>query len=230
MWQKGDNGETWLNWAGASAHCEDLELDGYTDWRLPEIEVLASIVNFMSCNPALSYIFEPWRSAEYWSSSPYVYDPGWYDPGYKWVVDFYNGNVYIRYKTRYGLYVRCVRGGPGSLVLLTLNKSGSGTGRVTSNPTRIDCGMSCPTQSANFAVLTQLTLTAQADPGSTFMGWGGGICSGTEPCKLTMGTASTVTVQFHRQAAIPTFSQWGMIIFSLLLIGSDFGVRRKRRA
>jgi hypothetical protein len=142
---------------------------------------------------------------------------------------FHGGCVAAYYKTT-AFYVRCVRGGPGSLVPLTLNKSGTGTGRVTSGPTRIDCGTSCQTQSANFAVLTQITLTAQADPGSRFVGWSGAGCSATGPCQLTMGTdPTTVTAQFDRSAAVPTFTQWGLIIFAMLTAATAVTVIRRRQ-
>ena len=107
----------------------------------------------------------------------------------------------------------------------------SKVGRVASQPARIDGGTSCPTQSANFAQLTQLTLTAQADAGSTFMGWSGGGCLGIGDCQLAMGTDPvTVTAQFVRQqAAVPTFLQWGLIIFGILTAASALTVIRRRQ-
>jgi len=49
---------------------------------------------------------------------------------------------------------------PQPLVPLLLNNSGSATGRVTTEPARIDLGATCPPQSANFAAVSQFTLTA----------------------------------------------------------------------
>jgi hypothetical protein len=40
-----------------------------------------------------------------------------------------------------------------------------------------------------------VTLTALAEPGSTFMGWGGA-CSGIATCTLTMDVAKEVTARF----------------------------------
>ncbi|MFN7171098.1 MAG: hypothetical protein ACK4NT_07700, partial [Candidatus Omnitrophota bacterium] len=48
---------------------------------------------------------------------------------------------------------------------LTVNKAGTGTGTVTSNPAGINCGSAC---SAQFNSGTQVTLTATPDAGSTF--------------------------------------------------------------
>jgi hypothetical protein len=107
MWQKGDSGATKLSWDQAKAYCEGLELDGYSDWRLPEIEALQTIVNYTMYSPALSTIFNPRRSNHYWSSSTYVYYPD-----SAWVVGFSGGNVYPDWKSDGSNYVRCMRGGP----------------------------------------------------------------------------------------------------------------------
>ena len=106
MWQKGDSGDTPLTCDQANAYCPGLDLDGYTDWRLPEIEALLTVVDYTRFNPALSMIFDPYRSNFYWSSSTYAPDPTG-----AWNVYFGNGEVHSSIKTNGG-YVRCVRGGP----------------------------------------------------------------------------------------------------------------------
>jgi Divergent InlB B-repeat domain len=77
--------------------------------------------------------------------------------------------------------------------LLSVSKSGAGTGKVTSAPVGIDCGADC---SEDYAGGTAVTLTATADPGSIFAGWSGGGCSGTGTCKVTVNAATTVTASF----------------------------------
>lgn len=54
---------------------------------------------------------------------------------------------------------------------LIIQKSGSGTGRVFSNPPGINCDGSCETQSAVFPIGTTVTLTAIPDANSEFEGW-----------------------------------------------------------
>jgi hypothetical protein len=76
---------------------------------------------------------------------------------------------------------------------LTVNKSGSGSGTVTSNPTGINCGSTC---SYSFTPNTVVTLTAAATYPSTFDGWSGAGCSGTDPCQVTMSAAQSVTAAF----------------------------------
>ncbi len=75
---------------------------------------------------------------------------------------------------------------------LTVTKGGTGTGSVTSSPTGISCGSTC---NATFATNTNVTLTASADSGSSFAGWGGA-CSGTGSCTVPMTKAQSVTANF----------------------------------
>jgi len=82
---------------------------------------------------------------------------------------------------------------PISLSVLTLQKTGTGVGTVTSSPAGIDCGPTCV---ASFATGSTVTLTATAAPGSTFVGWTAGPCTGTQPCPVVMSTGQTVVAQF----------------------------------
>jgi hypothetical protein len=84
--------------------------------------------------------------------------------------------------------------GSGSGVTLRVSKAGTGTGRVTSSPSGIDCGSSC---SKTFSAGTVITLAAQPSSGSAFAGWSGGGCSGTGSCTLTLNSSTTVTATFN---------------------------------
>jgi hypothetical protein len=77
--------------------------------------------------------------------------------------------------------------------LLTVAKSGSGTGLVTSNPAGINCGSTCST---SYASGTSVTLTATPDPGSTLGGWSGCDLASGNTCQVTMSSARTVTATF----------------------------------
>lgn len=84
---------------------------------------------------------------------------------------------------------------------LSLSKIGSGTGRIVSSPAGIDCGSVC---AAGFDDNAKVSLTAVADSGSRFIGWGGA-CSGTSACTVTMSGAQAVTALFdvtHFQVAV----------------------------
>jgi hypothetical protein len=103
MWQRQDNGSAYT-WVNALAYCEGLSLGGQSDWRLPNIKELRSIVDDSRYNPAIdTSVFPGTSSSYYWSSSSYAHYA--YDA---WQVDFYSGGVLSNDKI-YGLYARCVR-------------------------------------------------------------------------------------------------------------------------
>ncbi len=76
---------------------------------------------------------------------------------------------------------------------LSVSKTGSGSGTVSSAPAGITCGVSCE---ALFEEGTAITLTAVADSGSEFTGWSGA-CSGTGPCAFTLGEGAEVPRQLR---------------------------------
>jgi uncharacterized protein (DUF2345 family) len=80
---------------------------------------------------------------------------------------------------------------------LSVTKSGSGSGTVTSSPAGINCGTTCSAQYANG---TQVTLTAQPDGNSTFAGWSGA-CSGTGTCNVMMDAVKSVVATFDIRTA-----------------------------
>jgi hypothetical protein len=75
MWQQ--EGLELNTWESALAYCENLNLAGYDDWRLPNINELQSIVDYSRASPALDIAYfhidlsghgeyiNPW----YWSST-----------------------------------------------------------------------------------------------------------------------------------------------------------------
>jgi YVTN family beta-propeller protein len=82
----------------------------------------------------------------------------------------------------------------------TISRAGTGSGTVTSSPAGISCGTDCTESYSNG---TMVTLTATADPGSTFAGW-----SGDSDCsdgQVTLTANKTCTATFNTQSpAIPT--------------------------
>ena len=80
--------------------------------------------------------------------------------------------------------------------LLTVYKSGSGRGTVSSTPAGISLGVIAPYDSARFASGTQVVLTASASAGSRFDRWSGD-CSGfTATCTVQLSSAKTATAVF----------------------------------
>ncbi len=74
---------------------------------------------------------------------------------------------------------------------VSVSKTGSGS--VSSNPSGINCGLTC---TANFASGASITLTATPDTGFNFVGWGGA-CSGTGTCNVTADASQTVSATFQ---------------------------------
>ena len=64
----------------APAHCAGLVLGGFTDWRVPSIKELQTLVFEGKNNPALDPIAFPSATSEaydYWSSNAHPMRPGW---------------------------------------------------------------------------------------------------------------------------------------------------------
>jgi hypothetical protein len=76
---------------------------------------------------------------------------------------------------------------------LTIHRAGAGSGSVVSSPAGISCGATC---AASFPGGTLVTLTATAEPGSTFAGWSGGGCAGVGQCVLALNADTPVTPEF----------------------------------
>ncbi|HPV22532.1 MAG TPA: choice-of-anchor Q domain-containing protein [Casimicrobium sp.] len=108
---------------------------------------------------------------------------------------------------------------------LTVTRSGAGIGNVRSDIAGIDCGASC---TANFTVGTTVTLTATSLPGSNFVGWSGGACTGLGPCTVQMNAAQNVTAQFD-PVQIPTLGAFGRVALPLLLALAAFAFSNVRR-
>lgn len=108
-------------------------------------------------------------------------------------------------------YLQTVTGG----VILTVTKSGTGTGTVTSNPSGINCGADC---AEPFASGTPVTLTATPVAGSVFMGWLGA-CAGNGPCNLTISSATNVSATFALDTLPPTIDVDGNDIYDALTDG-----------
>lgn len=111
---------------------------------------------------------------------------------------------------------------------LTVAKSGTGAGTVTSSPVGIDCGADC---SETWDAGQQVTLTAAPAGGSTFAGWSGGACAGTNPvCQLTLNAAASATATFQAAGqvddqAIADLANAGQATSALAYAALEFAVR-----
>ncbi len=131
MWAKKDDNnaaplhyqDTLYTWADAFAvHIAGLNAGAfatYTDWRLPNVKELQSIVNYENVNPAVSPAFNTGCAASctvltcsctvasfYWASSSFANGPA-----FAWGVFFSDGSVDTGNKSVILVFVRAVRGG-----------------------------------------------------------------------------------------------------------------------
>ena len=111
MWAKDGNGAGCNNgngvaWPAALTWAGGLNFAGHSDWRLPNVKELMSIVDHDESAPAVDTTFFPnTQSNYYWSSTTFADYTG-----NAWFVYFYNGYVNnVNKDITY--YVRAVRGG-----------------------------------------------------------------------------------------------------------------------
>ena len=103
VWQAEDNGKKY-NHAEALRYCETLSHAGFSDWLLPSVKQLSSLVDRGRADPAADPILKM-ASGWYWSSTAFAPDSG-----KAWFVDFHDGFVGGDVRTS-DARARCVRSG-----------------------------------------------------------------------------------------------------------------------
>lgn len=88
--------------------------------------------------------------------------------------------------------------------VLTVSRTGSGTGTVSSSPMGIDCGATC---SSNFDRGSTIALTAVGDPGSVFRGWTGCTSVSGNVCSVTLAGDVAVTAEFVARHTVSVVRQ-----------------------
>jgi hypothetical protein len=160
MWQQATAPGTY-NLDGAYSYCGTLSFAGYTDWWLPTIDELKSLVA-TKWHPTIDPTYFPGTAASwYWSST--MYDS--YDA---WGVDFGSGGVDNYYKYDAG-YVRAVRGGQSGLFR-----------NLVISPTSRDVSKDAGT-----------TTFSVSNTGAGTMPWTAAVTSGSSWLSITSGASGT---------------------------------------
>jgi hypothetical protein len=111
-WEDSSHTKRELNFSEAENYCENLELGGITDWRVPTNKELLYLADRSKHNPALNSIFQNFVSINslwkgfYWSNQAVTYSGR---ENENWILNSYNGNDFLEKRTENG-YVRCVSG------------------------------------------------------------------------------------------------------------------------
>jgi hypothetical protein len=94
------------NWHEAKERAKGSRLAGHADWRLPNLDELASLVESTCYNPSINTtIFPNTPSSLFWSATTFDNDSY-----HSWVLSFYNGGGYT-FNRGLARYVRLVRSG-----------------------------------------------------------------------------------------------------------------------
>jgi hypothetical protein len=104
IWQKVVS-TTKYSLADAAAYCAALTLGGQSDWRLPTVIELTSIVDYGQGNPSINGVYFPNTPSDdfFWTSTRWAESSS-----SAWYIYFNFG--YTNYLTgNYALYARCVR-------------------------------------------------------------------------------------------------------------------------
>jgi hypothetical protein len=199
VWSEDANLDGLKTWTNALIYTEDLTVCGYVDWRLPNSKELFSLIDRSKSNPALPAL-HPFTNTQsgaadiYWSSTTNADVPT-----EAWTLGLLDGILTPAVKLN-SSFAWPVRGGQTRPYILEVEKLGNGQGKVTAP--RLTCvGKICTGDYSSYEVVT---VTATANPGSVFTGWGGDACSGiTEStCAITMTDDTTVTATFLTELKI----------------------------
>ena len=103
-WQQPSPANDKANWNDAVLKCVALNLGGQTDWRLPTLAELNTLIDFTKSNPATSNLLQTNVTLAYWSATPLANGTG-----NAWSVSFVIGTQQPAQMTTMN-HVRCVRG------------------------------------------------------------------------------------------------------------------------
>lgn len=247
IWKRCAEGQTWDGttcqgtagsyiWQQAFQQADAVNAVSYagqTDWRVPNINELKSIAEMGCYHPSINLTQFPATPQSYfWSGSPLVGSSY-----YAWVADFDAGFDHW-YGRNYAYQVRLVRAGQnfysfdaavaapaitsgtppagtaGTHYSFTVTASGSPTFGATGLPPGLSINPATgvitgtPTAPGSYNV----TVTASNAGGAATANYG-----------ITIAAAVAVT-----PTAIPTLSEWGLILLSLLMAGAVMlGLRRE---
>ena len=186
-------------------------------WKAPGLPVIAAVILFASAFADAAELTASWIDNSLGVAHTRIERRGSSDPAFQVIADVPPGvTVYVDSTVAPG-QTYCYRalaydgnsaspysseacGVAGDRFGVNVRKSGNGAGTVTSAPAGISCGSAC---SAVFAAGGAVILSATPGPGSTFVGWSGGGCAGTQPCTVAGNGAVAISASFAPAPSTP---------------------------
>jgi hypothetical protein len=105
VWQDfKDNTSLSINYHKAEDYCKKLKIGKYTNFRIPTMDELQSIVDYKRYDPAIKKGFLYVSNEAYWTSTPFADDDK-----IVWLIHFKKGERTVKDK-HYDRYIRCVEG------------------------------------------------------------------------------------------------------------------------
>lgn len=86
----------------AVKYCSDLTIGDYSEWRLPSVQELLTLIDYDRHEPASDAEFKNESIGDYWSSTPFIDRDSYY-----WYVDFLFGFTSVAHAGKPNL-IRCV--------------------------------------------------------------------------------------------------------------------------
>jgi hypothetical protein len=108
VWSRENLAGGTMNWKAAKDACAKLTLGGHSDWRLPTVRELLTLVDYERHNPSIDTEAFRCESNYYWTSTPAAFSPG----DYAWVVGFDDGYA-LWGNQDFDYFVRAVRASQG---------------------------------------------------------------------------------------------------------------------
>lgn len=102
IWQQ-DSDNVTREWSTAGVYCQELSLGGNTNWRLPNIKELESIVDYR-VSPSVDTSAFSENTSYFWSATTDASESG-----NAWTVVFTSGKTDSFSKSSHFFYSRCVR-------------------------------------------------------------------------------------------------------------------------
>lgn len=97
-----ENFEPSVDYYEAEEHCSNLKIGKHTNFRIPTMDELQTLIDYKKYKPAIIDGFNYVENEPYWTSTPFADDDK-----QVWLIHFQKGERMVKDK-HYDRYIRCV--------------------------------------------------------------------------------------------------------------------------